>query len=124
MTDITGGCQCGAVRVSAPGKPKRVGVCHCLNCRKHHGAPFYAAAVYDAEDVAITGETRAYEGRAFCPACGSSVFARSGGEIELHLGALDTPDVFTPEYELWTCRRESWLEPIQGAAQFPRDRSE
>ena len=30
----TGGCPCGAVRIEAAGAPYRVGLCHCLDCRK------------------------------------------------------------------------------------------
>ena len=77
------GCLCGAVRLVAHGAPLRVGICHCLDCRKHHGALFYAAAVFADGSVSISGETASYKGRHFCPRCGSSVFARSGGEIEL-----------------------------------------
>ena len=44
MPSTTGGCLCGAVRLIATGAPDRVGLCHCLDCRKHHGALFFAAA--------------------------------------------------------------------------------
>ena len=123
MPSTTGGCRCGAVRLTAIGAPDRVGLCHCLDCRKHHGALFFAAAIFPAAAVTVTGETRAYKGRHFCPACGSSVFARWGDEIEVHLGALDAPDAFTPTYELWTIRRESWLPPFPLAQRVPRDRT-
>lgn len=106
---VTGGCQCGKVRVEAAGAPDRVGICHCMDCRKHHGALFFAAAIYPEAAVTVTGETRDYKGRHFCPDCGSSVFARSGDEIEVHLGTLDEPGRFTPDYEIWTVRREPWL---------------
>lgn len=119
---VTGGCLCGRVRFVACGQPRRVGLCHCLNCRKHHGAVFYAAAIFPADAVEITGDTRAYEGRHFCPVCGSSVFARTGDEVEVHLGALDRPDVFTPDYELWTIRRESWLPHVPGVTGFHGNR--
>ncbi|WP_138465901.1 GFA family protein [Poseidonocella sp. HB161398] len=122
MAEMTGGCLCGAIRVSASGPPERVGLCHCLDCRKHHGAPFFAAAIFREAAVTVTGTPRGYRGRFFCPVCGSSVFARSGGEIELHLGTLDAPGQFEPEYELWTCRREPWLPPFPGIPQFARDR--
>ena len=46
MDTITGGCLCGKVRITASGQPDRVGLCHCLDCRKHHGALFYAAAIF------------------------------------------------------------------------------
>ncbi|MEL7259477.1 MAG: GFA family protein [Pseudomonadota bacterium] len=121
MTQTTGGCLCGKVRFRASGAPGRVGLCHCLNCRKHHGAVFYAAAIFPERAVTVTGDTASYKGRHFCPVCGSSVFAKTGDEVELHLGALDDPDQFRPTYELWTCRRESWLPDLDGVECFERD---
>jgi len=120
--ETEGGCLCGAVRVVARGEPERVGLCHCLDCRKHSGTLFFAAAIFPEEAVSVSGETRAYRNRVsspdaprasgerhFCPTCGSSVFGLWDGEVDLHLGALDAPDQFTPTYELWTVRREAWL---------------
>ncbi len=122
MEEIGGGCLCGKVRISAKGQPKRVGLCHCLDCRKHHGALFFAGAIFPAEAVTIDGDTGADAGRHFCPNCGSSVFARTGDEVEVHLGTLDAPDRFTPTYELWTVRRESWLPPFPLAEHYTRNR--
>ena len=122
MDDVTGGCLCGQVRLTARGKPYRVGLCHCLDCRKHHGALFNASAIFPAGTVTIEGETADYRGRHFCPRCGSSVFGVSGDEIEVALGALDAPDQFTPTYELWTVRRESWLPPLPLKHHYERDR--
>ena len=122
MERFEGGCLCGAVRVVAVGRPYRVGVCHCLDCRKHHGALFHASAVFAQEAVSVTGETGAYAGRHFCPRCGSSVFSRTGDEIEVNLGSLDTPDQFIPIYEMWTVRREGWLPAFAVAWRYERDR--
>lgn len=122
MDHYTGGCLCGDVRIQASGRPYRVGLCHCLDCRKHHGALFYAAAIFPQDAVTISGATRHYGGRHFCPRCGSSVFARSGDEIEVHLGALDAPDGLLPTYENWTVRRESWLPPFPLARHYQRNR--
>ncbi len=55
MDRFTGGCLCGDIRIVASGHPHRVGLCHCLDCRKHHGALFYAAAVFPQDAVTITG---------------------------------------------------------------------
>lgn len=124
MRQVTGGCRCGKIRFVATGRPYRVGICHCLDCRKHHGALFHASAIYPETAVTVTGETRSYKGRHFCPNCGSPVFGRSDDEIELNLGSLDAPDQFTPTYELWTIRRESWLPPFPLRKSFERDRGD
>ena len=122
MDRFTGGCLCGKVRLAATGRPYRVGLCHCLDCRKHHGALFHASAIFPEAAVTIEGETRDYAGRFFCPHCGSPVFGRSGDEIEVNLGCLDAPDQFRPTYELWTIRREAWLPPFPLARHYPHDR--
>jgi hypothetical protein len=122
MDRFTGGCLCGAVRFVATGKPYRVGICHCLDCRKFHGALFHASAVYPQDAVTIDGETRDYARRHFCPRCGSSVFSRTGDEIEVNLGSLDQSDRLRPTYELWTIRREAWLPAFPLARHYERDR--
>lgn len=93
------------MRVEARGRPDRVGLRHRLDRRKHHGAPFFAAAVFPRAALNAAGETASCQGRRFRPRCGSSVFSVSGEEAELHLDALDAPGRFTPTYELRTCRR-------------------
>ena len=122
MERFTGGCLCGDVRVQATGRPWRVGLCHCLDCRKQHGALFHASAIFPQDAVTIEGETGAYAGRHFCRRCGSPVFSRSGDEIEVNLGSLDAPDQLMPTYELWTVRREAWLPPFPLAHHYERDR--
>ncbi|MEM9778346.1 MAG: GFA family protein [Pseudomonadota bacterium] len=123
MEQLTGGCLCGAVHFVASGRPLRVGICHCDDCRKHHGALFYASAVFPEDAVTTTGEVRDYAGRCFCPICGSSVFARSGDEIELHLGALDDADHLVPTYESWSIRRAPWLPPFPETHLYEKDRT-
>lgn len=122
MERVTGGCRCGAVRVEAEGPPLRVGLCHCLDCRKHHGALFHASAIFAADRVRVSGEMRGWKGRFFCPVCGSPVLGRSGEEVEVNLGALDGVDVFRPSYELWTVRREGWLPEFPGVVGYEGDR--
>lgn len=122
MDEYTAGCLCGDVRLLARGQPYRVGLCHCLDCRKHGGSLFHAWAVFPTDAVTVSGEVRDFNGRFFCPRCGSSLFGRSGDETELSLGSLDAPDRLTPTYELWTIRRESWLPPFPLARRYAKDR--
>ncbi|MFP5424900.1 MAG: GFA family protein [Gammaproteobacteria bacterium] len=122
MQRFSAGCLCGDVRIEATGRPYRVGLCHCLDCRKFHGALFHASAIFPQAAVTITGETRDYAGRHFCPRCGSSVFNRSADEVEVNLGAMDVPDQLQPTYESWTVRREGWLPAFALAKHYPQDR--
>ena len=56
MDRFTDGCLCGNVRIVASGLPCRVGLCRCLDCRKHHGALFHASAVFPRDVVTIAAD--------------------------------------------------------------------
>jgi hypothetical protein len=122
MSQYNGGCLCGAVRIEISGEPIRVGICHCLDCRKRQGALFHSFAIFPMETATITGETRAWKSKHFCPTCGSPLFDLWPGEIELHLGCLDAPSDLKPTYEGWMVRREGWLPPFDVEHHYERDR--
>jgi hypothetical protein len=117
-----GGCLCGAVRFSVHGEPVVVGTCHCADCRKATGVVFVFYADWPRAAFSSTGEAQAFNGRSFCPACGSRVFHLSEAVAEVMIGALDdAPGDLRPAREGWTVRREHWLAPIADAAQFAKD---
>jgi hypothetical protein len=127
-----GGCACGAVRFVAEGEPHRVGLCHCLTCRKWHGAPFGAFAIFPADRVTVSGgELGVFRSsekgrRHFCRECGSPVLSRDEGsdEVELLLGSLDEPGTWVPTYEAWVPRREPWLPELPSVERrYPKDRT-
>ena len=124
----TGGCACRQLTFTTRGEPKRVGLCHCMTCRKITGSPFGAYVIFAADQVTISGEFRSWSATpavedCFCPVCGSQVFDRDcGSEIELRLGAFDEPNLFTPTYEAWAKRREHWLR-TPDLESFPENRS-
>ena len=103
MNQFTGGCLCGNVRIVVSGLPHRVGLCHCLDCRKHHGALFYASAVFPEDAVTVDGETRDYAGRFFCPRCGSSVVSLGCRRFR---SRDDTTTIATPRVPLRSRSRE------------------
>ena len=127
MTEILeGGCACGRVRFKARGAPKRVGLCHCLTCRKAHGAAFFPFAVYERGQVLIVGELKSWLSspdydRAFCPNCGSPVIGRNGAEVEVSLGSFDRENVLALGYESWIRHREHWLAALP-VSQFEESR--
>jgi hypothetical protein len=56
----TGGCACGQLTFRTQGEPKRVGLCHCMTCRKISGAPFNAYVIFAIDQVAISGDFRGW----------------------------------------------------------------
>jgi hypothetical protein len=123
----TGGCACGAVRFETRGEPDRIGLCHCMTCRKAHASAFNPFVVFRRDQVTATGEMRAWEStpgyrRWFCGACGSRVYGEQEGEYELALGGFDQPGTFAPQYESWVKRREPWLQPLP-LPQFDENRT-
>ena len=128
----SGGCCCGKVRFAVRGEPVRVGLCHCLDCRKLHGAPFMAFAVFERDAVTSTGEMGRFESqpgydRFFCASCGSPVMGADRGtsELEVYHGSFDEAGLWPPSYELWTVRREPWLGEVASLREHhPRNRPE
>lgn len=122
---VTGGCQCGAVRFSAPASAvRRASVCHCRMCQRAVGnlfAPLVeltrAAVSWERGAPALYASSNISE-RGFCAACGTPLFLQDiGGDvIEMMIGALDRPNDFPPAYHYGVESRVAWLE---GMAALP-----
>ena len=119
----TGGCLCGSVRYSLEGEPFHVGRCHCADCRKESGSTYTIYGQWPRDSFTVEGEYATYEGRSFCPRCGSSLFTLEDDAAEVRLGSLDdAPFELRPEAEVWIKRREPWLHEIDGASQHQENR--
>lgn len=125
MDSRTGGCLCKAVRFTVSGPPLRLGLCHCLDCRKTSGSAFVAFGVWPRSAFGGSGQLAEYQGRSFCPQCGSRVASLRSTEAEIMLGSLDdAPNDLAPNYEIWVGRREGWLHALPWADQFEGDRTD
>lgn len=119
-----GRCRCGQVRFSLRGEPKRTGICHCTNCRRETGSAFNYFGVWPREAFDASGAVATWEGHSFCPTCGAGLYGLAETEVEVKLGSLEVaPTGLAPVYELWTVRRETWLDPLRQAEQHERDRT-
>ncbi|MDR5807924.1 GFA family protein [Caballeronia sp. LZ019] len=123
-----GHCACGAVSVSVLAKPKDVNLCHCMTCRRIHGAPFAVYAIFERDAVQVSGDTIAWQSsltgrRHHCPTCGSPVFLAFDGvpEIEVPAGIFDEPGLYPPAYEIWCKTAEPWHD-ARGRPRYPRSR--
>jgi hypothetical protein len=123
MTVLFGKCLCGHVRLAVHGEPLRIGICHCTDCRQESGSAFTYYAIWPADAFEYSGETSEFHGQHFCPRCGSRLFSVDTREAEVKLGVLsEAPTRLVPTYELWTKRREPWLNPVNGAEQYEENR--
>jgi hypothetical protein len=97
--DVSGSCLCGAVCYEVDGPATEVTNCHCLMCRKQHGAAFATYGGYAKERLRVAqgeSEIQSYRSgetteRHFCRVCGSSLFwvDTTGQRIWVALGTLD-----------------------------------
>jgi hypothetical protein len=124
-----GSCLCGEVRYRAIGPLGRMGHCHCVDCRKAHGAAFATFVdVVRERLVMLRGEGlmrrhRARSGsvRAFCGDCGSLLTwerDEDPGTVSVAVGTFDTPPDRAPEYHIFVRSKLPWIEIRDGLPQF------
>lgn len=100
---ITGGCQCGAVRFRI-GRLGRATICHCRMCQKAFGGFF--GPLVGAKGLEWTrGEPARFSSsnvvkRGFCRQCGTPLTYEYEGGVEVAIGALDNPELAPPTLEL------------------------
>jgi len=119
---VTGGCLCGGVRFEVRGPFLRAGHCHCSRCRRHSGAAVSTQGRVRREHFHLaSGEhlIRTYRPdmnasvKAFCVACGSSLFGGTwpeGDEISIRLGCIDGDPGIRPQYHTFVASRAPWDE--------------
>jgi hypothetical protein len=104
MLNVTGGCQCGAVRYTADVITDNAHICHCRMCQKAVGNFF--AALVGAPKTGFTwtrGEPSTFRSsehveRGFCADCGTPLFYHGigGDRISVTIGSLDHPERLKP----------------------------
>ena len=123
MTKITGSCLCGAISYEISQNVGDITHCHCIKCRKAHGAAFSSVAKIEDKNFSITGENTLsrYESspgktRYFCSCCGSQIYAKRDNTdfIILRLGTLNDESMAGSEYQefkhIWLAEKACWYE--------------
>ncbi len=111
MTNMTGGCACGAKRFTAKiGEDAKPYLCHCRMCQRASGNVSLAMVGVEEDGIAWEGEPDWYESspiarRPFCAKCGTSLGFRyndpsrgddGASKMDLTVGSFDDPSVFIP----------------------------
>ncbi len=126
LMHISGKCHCGAISFTATVDPSRVLVCHCADCQAFSGAPFRAVLPTAAESVEIRGTAKHYvkvaesgnkRVQAFCPECGTQLYATEGEGLpkvlNLRLGCVEQRDQLAPAAQIWGESAMPWLEALR-----------
>jgi hypothetical protein len=127
--NLTGGCQCGAVRYALLAPPDESSICHCRMCQKASGQPFMALARVKANELAWTrGAPAVFQSsnlaeRGFCRDCGTPLTYRffEGDDISVSVGSLDNPLAAPPTIQYGVESELPWFATL---ADLPRMRTD
>jgi len=124
---VTGRCHCGSIRYEAEVDETKVRMCHCSDCQMLTGSAFRVnvpalAGTFRLQGdgqlkiyikTADSGNQRAH---AFCPECGTPVYAAAASnatEYSLRLGCLDQRHALKPARQIW-CKSALPWSPVSG----------
>ncbi|MDH4440336.1 MAG: GFA family protein [Rhizobium sp.] len=127
---ITGACQCGAVRYEAEIDPDTIDICHCTDCQRLTGS------AYRVTTAALPGRFRLTAGKArryrkigdsgqpsdqfFCGGCGSPLWRESAdGEIGIRIGTVDQRRELRPHHQTWTGSALPFVFEIEDLPRHP-----
>ena len=123
---ITGSCHCGKISYEAEIDPNAVSICHCADCQVLSGTAFRVTAFAKREQFHMKGEPKIYikvaesgnkRAQAFCPDCGSPLYATTAENQQvfgIRLGTSHQRRELKPVRQIW-CRSElPWVESDWG----------
>ncbi len=130
---IDGQCHCGNINWKAEIDPDKVLICHCSDCQSLSASAFRTVGQVSAEDFEITGEPKIYvkigdsgarRAQAFCPDCGSGIYAASADEepsvYNLRLGTCRQRAELVPKNQKWASSALPWLSELMRIAKQDR----
>ena len=126
---VSGGCQCGAVRYTATIDDDEAYLCHCRMCQRATGGVSIAFKNVPVCQVKWERPPAWYQSspiahRPFCSTCGTPLgfaFLEDAKNIDLTVGSFDEPDRFRPVHHYAVeSMHEAWID----TRDLPRMRSD
>jgi hypothetical protein len=124
---IDGACLCGAIRIEAEADPEKTVVCHCTDCQSGTASAFRVSIPVSGETFNMSGKPAIYvrttadsgnpRAQAFCPTCGSPIYATTPGEgrqamYMVRVGILRQRDQLTPKRQIWFRSAQPWTTKL------------
>lgn len=127
---ITGGCHCGAIRYQAEGEALTHALCHCVDCRRHAGAPLVGWTMYPETAVKVAkGAPKVYKSsehgrRHFCADCGTGLFYVNAhvlpGIVDIQSATYDDPGAVPAQAHIQVADRIPWMAHAHELPMFDR----
>jgi hypothetical protein len=132
---IEGGCHCGNIGYEAEIDPDAVGICHCTDCQALTGTAYrLAIAAPAATFVLRRGEPKIYiktaesgrkRAQAFCPECGTPIYAaavENTPTYNLRVGTIKhRTQLGKPKWQIWCRSALPWVMNLEGVLKFDRE---
>jgi hypothetical protein len=131
---IDGQCHCGYITYEAEADPANARICHCTGCQTLSGSAF-RTGVFTTEGsfklnsgaptiYVKTAESGVQHPEAFCPKCGSPIYATTIGEDPkvhaVRLGTVRQRDQFAPKLQLWFRSAQHWVTNVSSIPQIEK----
>ena len=133
LMEVTGRCHCRAISYRASVDPEKAGICHCTDCQTLSGSAYRASIPAPAETFQLlTGQPKVYiktaesgnqRAHAFCPDCGSPVYASAISDppaYTLRIGGLDQRALLPPRRQIWCKSAVPWSASIEDIPKLAR----
>ena len=131
---IDGRCHCGAITYEAEIDPAKVLVCHCTDCPSLSGSAFRVAVPAEGDSfklrsgqpkvyVKTTAESGTHRDQAFCPDCGSPIYASAAGgkpPLSIRVGTIRQRDQLIPRKQVWFRSAQRWLSDLDTVARHEK----
>ncbi|MBM3347381.1 MAG: GFA family protein, partial [Betaproteobacteria bacterium] len=127
-------CHCGLIRYEAEIDPGSVGLCHCADCQQISGSAFRIVVQVPRAQFRMLGaapkvyvktaESGTRRAQAFCPECGTSVYASAAVDdppiLGLRVGALRQCAELRPSRQIWCRSKLPWVPDLPGVPSFEK----
>lgn len=131
---IDGRCHCGAITYEAEVDPDKVVVCHCADCQTLSGSAFRVAVPSEGDTfkllsgrptvyVKTTAESGNERDQAFCPECGTAIYASAVGGVApffIRVGTARQRDELVPKKQVWYRSAQRWLGGLNSLAKIEK----
>jgi hypothetical protein len=134
---IDGACHCGAISIEAEADPATTTICHCTDCQSATGSAFRVSIPVPGTTFKMKGQPTIYlkttaesgnpRAQAFCPTCGSPIYATTPGEgiqavYMIRVGILRQRDQLEPKRQIWFRSARPWTAELDAVPKVEKGR--